>query len=81
MLMQNSFHNCEFFRYACGRWSREHPIPDNKLMNDWSIELYTHVIREVRDLLKVNMSSNEVPWSVMQAKTLFTSYLDVAVFM
>ncbi|XP_012215455.1 endothelin-converting enzyme homolog isoform X2 [Linepithema humile] len=76
--MDTSVDPCDdFYQYTCGRWSQEHPIPDSKLTNNWFNELYTHIIREIRDLLKVNISASEVPRSVMQAKTLFTSCMDV----
>ncbi|KYM86538.1 Neprilysin-2, partial [Atta colombica] len=64
-----------FFRYACGRWPQEHPISDYSLMNSWFNERSNRVYRKIRDLLIVNMSS-EVPWAVMQAKTLFTSCIN-----
>lgn len=66
-----------FFRYACGRWSQEHPIPDSSLTNSWFSERSDRMARKIRDLLKVNMSASEVPWAVMQAKALFTSCMDV----
>lgn len=76
------YHACEmqflFFRYACGRWPQEHPIPDSSLTNSWFSERSDRVSRKIRDLLKVNMSADEVPWAIMQAKTLFTSCMDVS---
>ncbi|XP_011694641.1 PREDICTED: endothelin-converting enzyme-like 1 [Wasmannia auropunctata] len=67
----------DFYQYACGRWPDEHPIPDSSLTNSWFSERSDRVFRKIRDLLKVNMSASEVPWAVMQAKTLFTSCMDV----
>lgn len=65
------------FRYACGRWPLEHPIPDSSFTNSWLREGNTRVTRKIRDLLKANMSANKVPWAVKQAKTLYTSCIDV----
>ncbi|KAL0121382.1 hypothetical protein PUN28_006713 [Cardiocondyla obscurior] len=67
----------DFYHYACGRWPQEHPIPDSSLTNSWFSERSDRVSRKIRDLLKVNMSESNVPWAVMQAKTLFTSCMDV----
>ncbi|XP_011870542.1 PREDICTED: neprilysin-11-like, partial [Vollenhovia emeryi] len=76
--MNVSVNPCDdFYQYACGRWSQEHPVPDSRLMNSWFSERRDRVIGKIRDLLKVNMSASEVPWAVMQAKTLFTSCMDV----
>lgn len=61
----------------CGRWPEEHPIPDASLTNSWFSERSDRVTRKIRDLLKVNVSANEVPWAIMQAKTLYTSCVDV----
>ncbi|XP_029165172.1 neprilysin-1-like [Nylanderia fulva] len=76
--MDTSVDPCDdFHQYVCGRWSEEHPISDFSLSNSWFNERDDRVIKKIRDLLKVNMSESEVPWAVMQAKTLFTSCMDV----
>ncbi|XP_018348692.1 PREDICTED: neprilysin-21-like [Trachymyrmex septentrionalis] len=76
--MNESVDPCDnFYQYACGRWPQEHPIPDSSLMNSWFSERSNRMYRKIRDLLLVNMSASEVPWAVMQAKTLFSSCMDV----
>ncbi|KAL6254536.1 hypothetical protein P5V15_014589 [Pogonomyrmex californicus] len=76
--MDKSVDPCDdFYQYACGRWAQEHPIPDFSMTNSWFSERAHRVLRKIREELKVNMSASEVPWAVMQAKTLFTSCMDV----
>ncbi|RLU22907.1 hypothetical protein DMN91_005185 [Ooceraea biroi] len=76
--MNTSVDPCDdFYQYACGRWPLQHPIPDSSFTNSWLREDNTRVSRKIRDLLKANISASEVPWAVMQAKTLYTSCMDV----
>lgn len=76
--MDTSVDPCDdFYQYTCGRWSKEHPIPDSSMTNSWFTERTSRIAQNIRNLLKVNLSSSEVPWSVMQAKTLFTSCTDM----
>ncbi|KAH0948488.1 hypothetical protein HN011_002589 [Eciton burchellii] len=75
--MNTSVDPCDdFYQYACGRWSQEHPIPDSSFVNSWLREGNTRVSRKIRDLLKADVSA-KVPWAVMQAKTLYASCIDV----
>ncbi|XP_018348691.1 PREDICTED: neprilysin-11-like [Trachymyrmex septentrionalis] len=76
--MNESVDPCDdFYQYACGRWPQEHPS-DYSLyyMNSWFSDRSNRMYRKIRDLLLVNMSASEVPWAVMQAKTLFTSCIN-----
>ncbi|XP_018361879.1 PREDICTED: endothelin-converting enzyme 1-like [Trachymyrmex cornetzi] len=73
--MNESVDPCDdFYQYACGRWPQEHP--SDYSLNSWFLERSSRMYRKIRDQLIVNMSASEVPWAVMQAKTLFTSCMD-----
>lgn len=65
------------FRYACGNWPDEHPIPDNSLTNSWFEERRERVYRKIRESLRENVTRDNVPWAVTQAKILYTSCMDV----
>ncbi|XP_014603364.1 PREDICTED: neprilysin-1 [Polistes canadensis] len=67
----------DFYKYTCGRWPREHPIPDSSLTNSWFNERTDRVARMIRDLLRTNISDEDAPWSVQQTQILYTSCLDV----
>ncbi|XP_025157578.1 neprilysin-11 isoform X2 [Harpegnathos saltator] len=76
--MDTSVDPCDdFYHYACGRWPEEHPIPDSSMTNTWFHERADRVSRKIRELLQMNVSASEYPWAVWQAKTLFTSCMDV----
>ncbi|KAL2723788.1 endothelin-converting enzyme isoform X3, partial [Vespula maculifrons] len=76
--MDTSVDPCDdFYKYTCGRWPQEHPIPDSSLTNSWFNERTERVARTIRDLLRRNISDGNAPWSVQQAKILYTSCLDV----
>ncbi|EFN77210.1 Neprilysin-2 [Harpegnathos saltator] len=47
------------------------------MTNTWFHERADRVSRKIRELLQMNVSASEYPWAVWQAKTLFTSCMDV----
>lgn len=69
--------NVQFlFRYACGKWQDEHPIPDKSLINSWFEERKEKISVRIRELLRENKDSDE-PWAVSQAKLLYNSCINV----
>uniref|UniRef100_A0A1I8P4T7 Peptidase M13 N-terminal domain-containing protein n=1 Tax=Stomoxys calcitrans TaxID=35570 RepID=A0A1I8P4T7_STOCA len=67
---------CEdFYQFACGRWSDEHPRPESVTSNDWFRETQSKIMRELRDFLKKNISSDE-PVAVGKAKLMYKACMD-----
>ncbi|XP_015119868.1 neprilysin-4 [Diachasma alloeum] len=75
--MDTSIDPCEnFYQYACGRWSENHPTPDTSMMYSWFSERSDKVTWKVRKLLRENLT--DVPWAVSQAKMLYKSCVHTA---
>ncbi|KAJ8680969.1 hypothetical protein QAD02_016756 [Eretmocerus hayati] len=76
--MNTSIDPCEdFYSYVCGRWPSAHPSVDLSQANNWFREKSTKVTRAIRDLLIKNLTADELPWSVSEARTLYDSCMDV----
>lgn len=68
---------CEdFYQFTCGRWSQEHPRPESVTSNDWFRERQAKIMRELRDFLKMNVSTSE-PEAVGKAKLMYKACMDM----
>ncbi|XP_067011967.2 neprilysin-11 [Anabrus simplex] len=65
----------DFYRFACGRWSEDHPLPDASYSNDWFSETSTLINQQIQDYLETNDSDTD-PLPVNQARQLYRSCMD-----
>ncbi|XP_006610149.1 neprilysin-4-like isoform X1 [Apis dorsata] len=76
--MDTSVDPCDdFYKYACGKWQDEHPIPDKSLINSWFDERLEKIYVKIRELLRENRTDSNEPWAVSQAKLLYSSCINV----
>ncbi|XP_049768439.1 endothelin-converting enzyme homolog [Schistocerca cancellata] len=67
---------CEdFYRYTCGGWPRDHPIPGAAYAHSWFDERADRVQMEIRDFLKQN-DSDEDPEPVRKARLMYRVCMD-----
>lgn len=64
------------YRYVCGKWSLEHPIPELSSDNSWYTEGTTRVLRRIRELLQKTIP-DDAPWAVYDAVTLYNNCVDI----
>ncbi|XP_059468630.1 neprilysin-like isoform X2 [Neocloeon triangulifer] len=80
MLLQNmdsSADPCvDFYKFACGNFPLNHPIPDSDQSSDWFLDRKLSVKREIRDALMFKKSSPFEPLPVRQLRGLFSDCLD-----
>lgn len=67
---------CEdFFEYACGRWVKRHPIPDDLSSIDTFTVLRDEVINILKDLLESSISPKDIT-AIKKAKILYKSCMN-----
>lgn len=65
----------DFYKFACGRWAEDHPLPDAAYSNDWFIETSTLINQQIQDFLETNDSETD-PGVVNKARRLYRSCMD-----
>lgn len=65
----------DFYRFACGKWTEEHPRPETMTSNDWFREKQASVIRQLREFLQQNITAKE-PEAVTKVKLMYQACMD-----
>lgn len=65
----------DFFEYACGRWVKRHPIPDDLSSIDTFTVLRDEVVNILKDLLETSISSTDAV-AIQKAKLLYRSCMN-----
>ncbi|KAG5672471.1 hypothetical protein PVAND_002598 [Polypedilum vanderplanki] len=71
---------CEdFFKYMCGNFDSEHPLPDTSTSHDWFTEKQLKVLRVIRKKLQQKTQNDDSePFPVSQAKFFYKSCIDTS---
>ncbi|XP_062556041.1 neprilysin-like [Armigeres subalbatus] len=68
---------CEdFYAFSCGNWADDHPRPDSYTSYDWFSERQARILRNIRQYLQRNDSSDE-PNPVKQARAMYRGCMNV----
>ncbi|XP_026275280.1 endothelin-converting enzyme homolog [Frankliniella occidentalis] len=65
----------DFYRYACGRWPKAHPVLDSHIYNSWFLERQDAQQRRVIDVLQINVTDSD-PEPVVMAHRFYKSCVD-----
>lgn len=77
--MDLSVNPCEdFFKYMCGNFDNEHPLPDTSTSHDWFTEKQLKVLRVIRKKLQQKPQNESEPYPVSQAKFFYKSCIDTS---
>lgn len=78
--MDRTIEPCDdFYAFACGGWEKKHPVPEWSTSWDQLARLREHLARDLRDLLE-SPDDPELPRSVLKAKALYRTCMDIGKF-